>query len=92
MTLPSLEHYTAEARGLGYGEVVVRDWAPGHESPSHEHPFDARGLVVQGEFWLTVGGQTRHLKPGDLFEVPRGTPHAERYGAQGATFWAARRG
>jgi hypothetical protein len=25
--LSTLEQYTAEARGLGYGEVVVRDWA-----------------------------------------------------------------
>lgn len=92
MSLPTLEQYTEEARGLGYDKVVVREWAPGELVAEHHHPFDARGLVVAGEFWLTVGGQTRHLRPGDLFEVPRGTPHEERYGPQGATFWAARRG
>jgi quercetin dioxygenase-like cupin family protein len=91
MSLPTLEQYAAEARSLGYDQVVVRDWAPGEEISEHVHPFDARGLVVSGEFWLTVGGETRHLRPGDLFEVPRGTPHAERYGPHGATFWAARR-
>jgi quercetin dioxygenase-like cupin family protein len=92
MRLPTLEQYTDEARGLGYDQVVVREWAPRELVPEHDHPFDARGLVVAGEFWLTVGGQTRHLLAGDRFEVPSGTPHVERYGPQGATFWAARRG
>ena len=92
MSLPTLESYADEARGLGYDEVVVRDWAPCEQAPEHVHPFDARGLVVRGEFWLTVDGRVRHLLPGDLFELPRGTPHAERYGPEGATYWAARRG
>jgi hypothetical protein len=35
---------------------------------------------------------TRHLQAGDRFAVVRGTPHVERYGAAGATFWVARRG
>jgi quercetin dioxygenase-like cupin family protein len=45
---------------------------------------------VRGEFWLTVDGQTRHLKTGERFELARHIPHAERYGPEGATFWAAR--
>lgn len=92
MSLPTLEQYTDEARRLGYEQVVVRDWAPEHQNPEHAHPFDARGLVVAGEFWLTVDGRTQHLRPGEIFEVPRGTRHAERFGPQGATFWAARKG
>jgi hypothetical protein len=45
---------------------------------------------VQGEMWLTQHGATQHLKPGDRFEVIRGTPHVEKYGPQGATYWVAR--
>jgi quercetin dioxygenase-like cupin family protein len=41
--------------------------------------------------WLTVGGETQHLVPGDRFDIPAGTPHAERYGPQGTTYWVARR-
>ncbi|WP_269631053.1 hypothetical protein [Pelomonas sp. BJYL3] len=41
--------------------------------------------------WLTVEGSTRHLLPGDLFELAAGVLHAERYGPQGATYWVARR-
>jgi len=92
MSVPTLAEYTAEAEALGYDEVLVREWAPGEELAEHVHPFDARVRVVSGELWLTMGGQVRHLRQGDLFEVPRETPHAERYGPQGATFWTARRG
>jgi quercetin dioxygenase-like cupin family protein len=41
--------------------------------------------------WLTVGAETRHLRPGDVFELERDAPHAERYGVDGATYWVARR-
>jgi len=48
-------------------------------------------LVVQGEMWLTVGNDVRHLTPGDTFTLGREVPHSERYGLEGATYWAARR-
>jgi quercetin dioxygenase-like cupin family protein len=47
--------------------------------------------VVQGEMWLSVGEHTQHLLPGDTFRLERDVPHAERYGHEGATYWAARR-
>ena len=47
--------------------------------------------MVAGEMWLTCDGQTRHLLPGDRFEIASEAPHSERYGPSGATFWAARR-
>lgn len=57
----------------------------------HRHPFDADAVVVHGEMWLTEGEVTRHLGPGDTFTLPADTPHAERYGDRGATYWVARR-
>ena len=41
--------------------------------------------------WLTCAGATRHLRPGDTFELAHAAEHAERYGPEGATYWAARR-
>ena len=61
------------------------------ELAQHTHPFSARAVVVQGEMWLTVAGHTRHLLPGDTFTLERDVPHSERYGAQGAAYWVARR-
>jgi quercetin dioxygenase-like cupin family protein len=72
--------------------VLVRRWDPGTVLETHVHPFDASAVVVQGEMWLVTGDDTRHLFAGDSFELARGTPHSERYGSEGATYWVARRG
>ena len=88
----NFEAFTEESRSLGYEDVLVRDWQPGQIVPTHSHPFDARAIVTQGEMWLSCGGVTQHLVPGGRFELARGTPHDERYGAEGATYWVGRRG
>jgi quercetin dioxygenase-like cupin family protein len=46
---------------------------------------------VRGEMWLTIGDRTRHIPTGGTFELNPGTPHSERYGAEGATYWVGRR-
>lgn len=74
-----------------YDEVLVREWAPGFANAPHEHPFDTDAIVAQGEFWLTTNGQTIHYQAGDRFAVARGQIHSEKYGTQGAVFWAARK-
>lgn len=86
----TFEQFAAGARDRGYAQALVREWEPLHQTPVHDHPFDTSAVVVRGEFWLTVGDQTRHLKAGDTFELTRGILHTERYGPEGATFWAAR--
>jgi len=91
MPQPSFDSFQADALARGFDEVLVRTWAPGTVVGTHTHPFAVDALVVQGEFWLTVGEDQRHLQPGDTFQLARDVPHAERYGDQGAIFWAARR-
>lgn len=91
MTMPTFESFEQEARSRGYPQVLERSWPAGAVVDDHRHPFAVQALVVQGEMWLTAGGQTRHLRPGDRFELTRDEPHAERYGSEGATYWAARR-
>lgn len=83
--------FEATARDQGFDEVAVRTWPAGKALEDHGHPFAVRALVVQGEMWLTARGATRRLRPGETFELDRDEPHAERYGDQGATYWAARR-
>jgi len=89
---PTFQDFEAQARAQGFDEVLERQWAAGTVVQSHTHPFALRALVVQGEMWLSVGDDVRHLKPGDEFALDREVPHAERYGADGATYWVARRG
>ncbi len=75
----------------GFDEVVERRWDPGLVLATHQHPFALRAVVVSGEFWLTVADHVRHLRAGEHFALDRNVPHSERYGAEGATFWVARR-
>lgn len=85
------EAFRLQALIEGYDEVLERVWEPLTLLDMHSHPFAARALVTRGEMWLTVGDLTRQLRPGDTFEIARDVPHAERYGAEGATYWVARR-
>ena len=91
MSTLTYSEFETQARSQGFDEVLERVWEPGHTVDTHTHPFDVSALVVQGEMWLSCGQDTRHLLPGDRFELDMDAPHAERYGPEGATFWAARR-
>jgi quercetin dioxygenase-like cupin family protein len=43
----------------------------------HTHPGIESGYILEGGLDLPIDGQsTRTLKPGDVFQVPAGTPHA----------------
>jgi mannose-6-phosphate isomerase-like protein (cupin superfamily) len=86
----NFESFAAEQRAIGCDEVLERKWKADAVAETHTHSFSVRALVVQGEMWLTVGERTRHLRAGDSFELESGVPHAERYGAEGATYWVAR--
>ena len=87
----TFQAFEANARAQGFDEVLERRWAPATVLEPHTHPFALRVLVVQGEMWLTVRDDVRHLRPGDEFALDRELPHSERYGAEGATYWVARR-
>ena len=91
MSHVTFDEFSAAQRAKGFDEIVERKWAPKVVLDSHTHPFAVEALVVQGEMWLTVRDDVRHLTPGDRFELDREVPHAERYGPEGATYWAARR-
>lgn len=91
MTEPTFAQFETTARAQGFDEVIERQWAPDTWLDTHSHAFDVSARVVDGEFWLTVGDQVRHLQSGDRFELDAGVPHAERYGPQGARYWVARR-
>lgn len=91
MNTSTLEAFRADALSAGFDEVVERRWAPGTVNTTHTHGFAVQAVVRQGEMWLRFEGHTRHLVQGDGFTLAAGVPHDERYGAEGATVWAARR-
>ena len=91
MDRPTFDEFRRAAQAEGFEEVIERVWPPSTVLGSHTHPFALKALLVAGEMWLGVGDHERHLLPGDSFALERDVPHAERYGAEGATYWVARR-
>lgn len=91
MQLPTFSAFEVGASARGFDAVLVREWPPAAVLDTHTHAFAVDALVVRGEMWLSVGGDTRHLQVGDRFTLEREVPHAERYGLEGATYWVARR-
>ncbi len=41
----------------------------------HSHPHEQVTLVLEGEFELTVNGETRRNGPGSVAVIPGGVPH-----------------
>ena len=52
------------------------DVDPGAELPEHSHPHQQIANVLEGQFELTVDGETRVLEPGMVAVIPGGVPHS----------------
>jgi quercetin dioxygenase-like cupin family protein len=42
----------------------------------HSHANEQMGVVLEGELDFMIGGETRRLRPGDVFRIPGGVPHS----------------
>jgi mannose-6-phosphate isomerase-like protein (cupin superfamily) len=83
--------FESELAAAGYGAAVEREREPDRFDGAHAHAFDARLLILAGDFTLTRGGETCTYRAGEAFEVPAGTPHSERCGPAGVRYLVARR-
>lgn len=75
----------------GFLEIVTKSMGPNVSPDEHTHPYDVRGLVLEGEFTLRCDGEVRTCRPGDSFTMAADCPHSESYGAQGVTYLIGRR-
>ncbi len=48
---------------------------PHAEVAAHHHPHEQMGIVLEGEFEMTIGDETRLLKKGDIYLVPPDVTH-----------------
>lgn len=44
--------------------------------PAHSHPHEQAGTVLSGEFEMTIGSETRVMKPGDAYLIPGNVVHS----------------
>jgi quercetin dioxygenase-like cupin family protein len=61
---------------LGSGLMVsFARYEPGAEAPLHAHEEEQVFVVVDGEFDVTLGDETRRLKVGEAAVIPPWVPH-----------------
>ena len=90
MSLHDTAEFEAKVKEQGY-VTVRKSLGPGEGLGEHAHEFDVWGLVTQGEFSITVEGQTASYKEGEEFQLDAGCLHSEQAGPQGASFVSGRR-
>jgi quercetin dioxygenase-like cupin family protein len=49
--------------------------AAGHELPTHSHPHEQTGYLVEGRIQLRIGNETNEASPGDSWCIAGGTEH-----------------
>jgi quercetin dioxygenase-like cupin family protein len=63
------------------GGALMANWVtiePNTPIPRHQHPHEQIGIMLEGAMELTIGDETRLLRPGDAYSVPPHLPHGGR--------------
>lgn len=56
------------------GQICFFDFEPGVEVPEHSHG-NKWGVVLEGEFSLTMGGEAKRIRKGESYYIPAGVVH-----------------
>jgi quercetin dioxygenase-like cupin family protein len=75
---PKVELPGAQGRMVHSDHLTVSHWHfdAGADLPAHSHPHEQIANMISGEFQLTVDGEARILRPGDIVIVPPDVPHS----------------
>ncbi len=68
------------------GGKLMANWVtiePHRTVPRHQHPHEQLGVMLEGALELTLGDETRLLRPGDAYTIPGGVPHKAIGGPEG---------
>ena len=61
------------------GGKLMANWVtiePHRTVPRHQHPHEQLGVMLEGALELTIGEETRVLRPGDAYTIPPNLPHS----------------
>jgi len=75
----------------GFPEPVEVQQLPNGQLGMHEHPFEVKALVVEGDITIVLDGLSKIYKVGDIFHLELKQPHAESYGSEGVKYLASRK-
>jgi quercetin dioxygenase-like cupin family protein len=65
-------------QSLTGGQIMI-NWVtiePHQVVPRHQHPHEQAGVMLEGTLELTIGNETRRLRPGDAYAIPPNLPHS----------------
>lgn len=68
------------------GGKLMANWVtiePHRVVPRHQHPHEQLGIMLEGALELTLGDETRLLRPGDAYTIPPNLPHSARTEGEG---------
>ena len=66
--------FHGEKEGAPISAYIVNA-PPGKGPPLHTHPYVEVIFMIEGAAKVTIGGETREVKAGDIAVVPANTPH-----------------
>lgn len=85
------EQFLQLLRRDGFPEPVGVQQVPNGQIGVHEHPFEVRALVVEGDITIVIDGLSKNYKAGEIFHLELKQPHAESYGSEGVKYLASRK-
>jgi quercetin dioxygenase-like cupin family protein len=85
------EQFLHLLRRDGFPDPVEVQQVPNGRLEVHEHPFEVKALVVEGDITIVIYGLSTIYKAGDMFHLALKQPHAESYGSEGVKYLASRK-
>ena len=79
------------AQSEGFAHPVEVHRVPDGFLDLHEHPFEAKALILDGEIEIGDALQRRQYRAGEIFHLQKNQPHWERYGPSGVRYLSARK-
>lgn len=77
------EAFERELQRDGFDQIELKTYGPMPVNTPHQHDFDVRGFVLDGEATITCDGVPGTYRKGDRLEVNAGVVHTEAYGPNG---------
>jgi mannose-6-phosphate isomerase-like protein (cupin superfamily) len=81
------EHeYERQLHEEGFRRIYTWQDRPHMHYPAHTHASVTAHIIMDGEMTLTIAGESKTYRAGERCDVPAGTIHAARMGAQGCRY------
>ena len=70
----------------GFGHTYIWQDGPNTFYPDHTHETETAHIILSGEMTLRMNGREATYGEGERCDVPAGTVHSARIGAQGCRY------